>query len=122
MSLTAAIAVVFAILLGLEWHYRFRSLRLAAALMALVVWMSLQPLPTRAARRALAMPDSQRVTQRSNGDPLSGYDSGVRTMEQAVAEDIALEANERLLAVAVLLWLACSPVIRRAHERPIRTE
>lgn len=112
MDLATPLALIYAVLLGLEWRSRLRTLRLAAALLTLVVLFLAQPSSTRAARWAIEAPHAQRIT--SLGSPLSEYESGVATMRQAVEQDSRLGAKARLLSVAVLCWLACSPIIRRA--------
>lgn len=101
----------FAVLLGLEWRYQFRLLRVAAILLTLVVLFFAQPSSTRAARWAMFAPPAQRIT--ALGAPLSGYESGVATMRQAVEEDARMGADARLLAMGVLLWLACTPMFPR---------
>jgi hypothetical protein len=115
VSATILLAILFAFLLGLEWRYRSGSIRVAAASLALVVLFFAQPIATRAARRALVMSPAERVT-RVGGDQLSEYASGGRTMEQAVADDVDLDADARLLSLGILFWLACSPVLRRARR------
>lgn len=114
MNETMLVALVFAVLLGLEWRYRLRSMRVGVASLALIVLWFAQPLPHRAARRAFSAPPAERVTE-LRGSPLSEYMSGVLTMEQAVAEDARMDAGARLLCVGVLFWLACSPALRRAR-------
>lgn len=117
---TVGLGLVFAVLLALEWRYRLKSVRLVAALFALLVWLFVQPSPTRAARRALALPEDERVTT-IRGSRLSEYAIGVRTMERAVGDDAMMFDGERLLSVGVLLWLACSPVLRHALRRSAET-
>jgi hypothetical protein len=113
------LAVAFAVLLGFEWRYRLKSLRLGAAVLALGVWVFAQPVPHRATRRAIAMPPTERVTHIVEGDTLSEYVIGVLTMAQAVSDDAKPGASSRLLALGVLLWLACSPSLyRRAPTQP----
>jgi len=114
VSETIIVVLVFAVLLGLEWRFRLRSVRLGTALLAVLVWVYAQPNPTRAARRALDTPPAERVTE-IRGNRLSEYAIGVRTMERAAGEDAMMFDTERLLSVGVLFWLACSPVFRRAH-------
>jgi hypothetical protein len=115
MTETIVVVLVFVVLLALEWRYRLKSVRVATALTALVLWFFTIPNPTRAARRAIAMSPAERITV-IHGDTLSEYASGVRTMEQAASDDAMAFDKERLLSVGVLLWLACSPVFRRAAE------
>jgi hypothetical protein len=109
------ISLVFAVLLGIEWRWRLRSVRLAAVFLALVIWFFAQPVAHRAARRAISEPVEERVTRIADGPPLSDYASGVATMERDVMEDVLQGANFRLICEVVVLWLACSPVLRRAH-------
>ena len=119
MNETVLLAVVFALLLGLEWRFRLRSVRVGAALLALGVWLVAQPLPRRAARRVIGAPPAERVTRIADGPPLSEYASGVVTMEQAVVDDAMMDSNARILSVGVLFWLACSPGFRRVHSLPV---
>lgn len=119
MSATTLIALTFAVLLGLEWRYQLRSVRLGTAFLALVVLWFAQPLPHRAARRAIAAPPAERVTEFTGVRSLTEYESGVVTMEQAVGADTRMGANARMLVVGVLFWLACSPVLRRAPRESI---
>ena len=121
MTATTLLALVFLVLLGFEWRYQRRKFRLGAALLALIVLVFAQPNYTRAARRAVVIPPAQRVTQNSHGTPVSEYVSGVRTMKQAVVDDSDMGANARLLGVAVLMWLACSPAFRSARRSPLRS-
>lgn len=114
MNATVLLALVFLVLLALEWRYRLKSVRVIAVLLAMAVWSFFQPIPDRAARRAIVMPPAQRVTELARGGPLSEYASGVATMERAVYDDMNLSANERFLSVVVLFWLACSPIIPRS--------
>lgn len=119
MNATILVALAFAALLGLEWRYRLKSLRVATALLALVVLFYAQPVYTRAARRAHVMPPAERVTE-IRGARLPEYVSGVRTMERVVAEDANMGADARRLALGVLFWLACSPVFWRAARAPAK--
>lgn len=118
MNKTIILALVFAVLLGVEWRYRLRSVRITAAVLALASWLFAQPLSDRAARRVIAAPMAERVTRTPDGTPLSDYESGVLTMEEAVVEDVMMGASVRLLSVGALLWLACSPVFRRRVGPP----
>jgi hypothetical protein len=117
MHATILVAMIFIILLGLEWHFRLRTARVIAALLAMVVLFFAAPGYTRAARHALGMSRSERITE-IRGNPVSDYVSGVRTMERAISEDANMGANARLIALAALLWLAVSPILRRAPRAP----
>ena len=64
-------------------------------------------------RQVIGLPHDKRLLSLENWPPLSDYQSGVLTMLQAVKEDAALGARERLLSVGVLVWLSLSPVLRR---------
>lgn len=114
MNSTMLVAVVFAVLLGIEWRYRLPGVRLGTALLALVVLWFAQPLPHRAARQAMVAPPAERVTELPGVRSLSEYESGVVTMERAVGNDSRMGAKARLLGLGVLFWLACSPVFMRA--------
>jgi hypothetical protein len=112
VNATVVLALVFAVLLGLEWRYRLKSLRMGAALLAASVLLFYAPPgTTAAARRALELPASQRVIVLAGGVRLSEYASGVRTMEWAIIEAWRAYFGPNLVAVIVLGWLACSPVL-----------
>ena len=115
MITTSLLAAAFIVLLGLEWRYQLTSVRITVAVLAFVVWLFSQPLPRRAARRVIGSSPAARVTQFSDGSPVSEYASGVLTMERAALEDVKMGLPVRLLSVGVLLWLACSPASRKAH-------
>ena len=112
------ISAVFAVILVLEWRYRLKSLRVLAIILAGAMLWFFQPLTHAAWRRAMSTPPSQRITHAdgfgadSLGPPLSEYQSGVYTMYEAVTDNAAGYANERLLVLGVLFWLAFSPVLR----------
>lgn len=108
------VAAFFSILLALEWRYRLAIIRLVTAVLALLVLVFTEPSPRRAARRAIVAPPTERVTQ-LRGTPLSDYGSGVVTMERAIVADEEAFADENLLALGVLMWLACSPALRRSR-------
>jgi hypothetical protein len=113
---TIVLAAFFAVALGLEWRLRRRSLRLGVASLALLVLFFSQTNLTGARRWALAAPPDERVTT-LHGSPLPEYHSGVHTMSQAVSDYAVRGEMARLLAVGVLFWLACSPVVRGARPR-----
>ena len=115
MAATIGVAVVFLVLLGFEWRYKFRSLRIGTALLALLVWLWCQPNFTMAARRVSNAPPEARVTQ-LNGSKVSDYESGVATMFEAIDDAVKEQASLRMLALGVLLWLACSPAFSRASR------
>lgn len=112
MTETIVVALVFAILLGLEWRYRHRSVRLGTVILALVVWEFTQPSITVAGRRASAASPEERSTE-LHGEPLSEYMSGVDTMRRFVVQQYEQDSGIRLLVLGVLVWLACSPAFRR---------
>jgi hypothetical protein len=113
MDETIFVAAFFTILLALEWRYRLATVRLVTVVVTLVVMVFTDPSPRRAARRAIVAPPPERVTQ-LRGSPLSDYGSGVVTMERAIVADEEAFADENLLALGVLIWLACSPALRRS--------
>jgi hypothetical protein len=113
MNETIFVAAFFTILLALEWRYRLAIIRLVTVVVTLLVLVFTEPNPRRAARRAIVAPPAERVTQ-LRGSPLSDYGSGVVTMERAVVADEEAFADENLLALGVLIWLACSPALRRS--------
>ena len=113
MNETVLVALVFAVLLGIEWRYRLRSVRLGTAGLALVVWLFAQPNYIGAARRVSVAPPEERITT-LRGDTISEYLSGVTTMLEAIDDVNGAYATIRLLALGVLVWLACTPAFRRA--------
>ena len=119
MKEATLLAVVFAVLLWLEWRYRLRSVRIVAAVLALVIWLFWQPSPHGVARRVIAAAPAERVQRIGDGPPLSEYASGVITMELALVEDAMRDENVRLMSIGVLFWLACSPVFRSRHGSSI---
>lgn len=112
------VALIFAVLLGVEWRYQLSSVRLGTAMLSLVVWLFAQPNYTTAARRVSVAPPEERVTQ-LRGAPISEYVSGVATMVEAIDEASEERAGVRLLALGVLFWLSCSPVLRRVRRPSI---
>lgn len=112
---TMLLAAFFAIALAAEWRWRKAGIRLATAVLALFVLWFTQPVPHRAARRAIDAPPAERVTE-LRGERVSEYASGILTMRKAIIEDGRMFQNDRLLVLGVLTWLACSPALRR--ERP----
>ena len=118
MNATLILTAGFAALLALEWRYRRAGLRLAAALFALAVLFVCEPNLTGARRQALSAPLSERVTRSplagSETQVLSDYQSGVYTTMQFAVQDLGYGGGCRLAAVGTLVWLACSPVFRRA--------
>jgi hypothetical protein len=113
------LGLAFVVMLMVEWRYRLRAVRVAAAVLALVVLYIAQPGAHSAARRALEMPPAERITQIPYHSPLTDYESGVFTMERAVVEDSDVGEPARLLAIGVLAWLACSPAFKRERTLPI---
>lgn len=113
MSITLLLIIIFLVALGLEWRYRPRSLRILTALFAAAVWFFSQPNAHRAARVAVDLPRTEWTGQVPGGRRLSEYQVGVLTMQQVAFEDAEAGAAERLLGIAVLLWLACVPAFRR---------
>ena len=112
----ACVALTFVVLLGLEWRYSLKTLRVVSAVLAMAMLFFFQPNYHAAWRRAMSTPPSERVTDIGSASlrrPLSEYESGVTTMYDAVVDNAAGYHNERLLAMGVLFWLACSPVFRR---------
>lgn len=105
------VGLIFAVLLGIEWRYRLPSVRLGTIVFSLLVLLFAQPNVTAAARRVSVTPPEARVT-RLHGSPISDYESGVATMVEAIDEAGEERREVRLLALGVLCWLACSPVLR----------
>jgi hypothetical protein len=113
VTTTAALALIFAGLLGLEWRYRRRSLRLVSIMLALVVWWLFGgPNYTIAGRRASAASAEERIRV-LRGDTLPPYFAGVDIMREYLLESEEEGAGPRRLALGVLVWLACTPVFRR---------
>lgn len=118
MSATGVIALMFAVLLGVEWRYSWRSVRTGIVMLALVVFgvFPTGPNYTIAGRRATAVPLNERVRV-FNGDTLSQYVTGVVIMREFLQES-EQSSGPRLIVLGVLVWLACSPVFRRGLARP----
>ena len=119
MTDTTILGLTFILLLALEWRYRWRVVRVGAAVLAFLVWFLSQPSAYRAARLAMAMPPAERVTQFPGGRHLSEYESGVLTMKRVVSDDIEGSWNISIIPVGVLVWLACSPAFRRNGMRAV---
>ena len=122
VSSTLALLLVFAGLLWLDWRRRMRIARYSAVALALLALWFFQPSAHRAWRRAYATPPVERVTAlpRAGGQDslwLSEFQSGATTMREAMIRDAGLGTIERSLSLAVLVWLAISPVLRPASSR-----
>ena len=116
---TILFVCTFALLLGLEWRYRRRRLRLGAVLLALAVLAFYSPNYTTARRRALGTPPAERITWVHSPDqPVSAYESGVYTAIQAVVDAAAFGYDARMAAVGTLVWLACTPALRPTRSSP----
>jgi hypothetical protein len=118
MSATIIVAAAFAVLLGLEWRWRRRGLRVGTALLALAVLYYFQPAYPSARRRVLGTPSTERVTLNPVGgghDSLSEYHSGVYTAMEWVEHYDGVGAGARFVAVGALFWLACSPALRHVR-------
>ena len=115
MTVTSGLAIVFAVLLVLEWRYRLKTLRLAAAVLAVAALWFFQPLITNATRAALARSPAER--ERVPFPGASDYEKGVFAMAGEVSARMNHTAGARRLSAGVLFWLACSPVFRRAPAR-----
>lgn len=105
------VALVFAVLLALEWRYRRAWLRLGIVALAVVVHVVATPSITVAARQATAAPPEARV-RIFWGDTLSEYMSGVDQMREYMADQFDLTAGVRRVTLGVLVWLACEPGMR----------
>jgi uncharacterized membrane protein len=109
------LAAVFLVLLGVEWRYRSGIARIAVVALALAAMLFVQPNAHRALRRAWTTAPDARVTQVADGRSVSEYQSGVLTMKRAVSDDVAMGDGTRRIAMLALIWLACSPVLRRVR-------
>ena len=107
------VALVFGLLVACEWRYQLRTLRLAIVMLAMGVLFLAQPGYISVARRVSVLPPEERITE-IHGNPISGYLSGVTTLYEAYGEAGRVRRGVRLVALGVLVWLACSPVVRRA--------
>ena len=117
--LTAVVALVFVVLLVVEWTRRLSAARIVAAPFALVVLYAAQPGAWRAARRAFDMPAAERTTTWPGSDRVaSQYESGVLTMHRAMVDDIMIGFHARMIALGALAWLAISPVLRGSTREP----
>ena len=116
------VGLPFAVLLGLEWRYRLRSVRVGAALLAVALLLFFQPNIHAAWRWAMQTPPANRETHYPSaipgetGRPLSEFESGVFAMRRAVVEESGGYVGTRWIAVGVLFWLACSPAFRRGRD------
>src|SRR4051812_9913410 len=104
---TGVIASAFVLLLGLEWRYRLRYLRLGAVVFAIAVLALYQPVYGAAERNAYLTPPAQRITrvpQGVEGDALlSDYQSGVLTMSRTVGYAVRVNSGIRTVAVGALV-------------------
>lgn len=121
MNEMIVVVLAFAILLGLEWRFRWRIVRVGTAVLAVLMLWFVEPDPTAATRRAFSTPPAERVTHRF-GSPISEYSSGVRTMARAMRELERRSVPPRLLGYGALLWLACSPALRSPSERDVASD
>jgi hypothetical protein len=110
-----ALTIGCVVLLALEWRLQSKILRIGTVVLALATLMFFEGNSRRAARSAFGAAPEERVTN-IGGTIFSGYESGVLTMEEAINHDSAMGQNERWLALAVLVWLACSPTMRRKSK------
>jgi hypothetical protein len=116
---TIVFVCTFALLLGLEWRYHRRRLRVGAVLLALAVLAFYSPNYTTARRRALSTPPADRITWvHAPEEPVSAYESGVYTTIEAVVDAAAFGFGARMAAVGALVWLACSPALRETRPSP----
>jgi hypothetical protein len=107
MTTFAVFTLLTLALLVIEWRRRSVLARLGVMILAVTqLWFS-QPLAGRAMRTVIGLSPDQRV--RASSD----YASGVYTMQEAVAKDIARGTADRLMGVGVLLWLGLTPALRR---------
>lgn len=112
------VGLPFALLLGLEWRYRLKSVRVGCAVLSVALLFFLQPNTHAAWRRAMETPAAERETHYPSpipgelGRPLSEFESGVFAMRRAVIDEAGGYAGTRLIAVGALVWLACSPAFR----------
>lgn len=111
---TIGVALLFLVLLGFEWRYNLRIVRVGSAMLALLVWFVCQPDYTTAVRRVSSAPPEARVTQ-LHGSTISEYESGVATMFEAIDDVVKERATCRVLALGALIWLGCSPALGRAR-------
>jgi hypothetical protein len=114
---TTGLALVFVVLLGLEWRYRLKSVRLATALLAVGALWFFQPDITTVRRVAFSKPRAEWVTKSAPHRVLSEYQMGVLTTVGEFSRMMKYHADARRLSIGVLFWLACSPILRRAPAR-----
>lgn len=119
-STVLAAVLLLLLLLALDWRYQRPSIRLGVTLLTFALLFFAQPNHYRAFRRAILSPPTERIASTASRT-LVEYESGVYTMRQALAEEVEEDAIERTMAMAVLVWLAASPVLRinrRSHDPP----
>jgi hypothetical protein len=113
MKEVIVVALVFGLLLACEWRYQLRTLRLGIVMLALGVMFFAQPGYISVARRVSVSPPEERITE-IRGKPISEYLSGVTTLYEAFGKAGRVRRGVRLVALGALVWLACSPLLRRA--------
>ncbi len=116
--------VVVAPLLVVEWRRKWPAIRVLLVLMALFQLWVAQPSPYRALRNVINLPPGQRVTTLGESDSVrvDDYRSGVHTLWRAVQWELEEGARDRMIAVAVLVWLAVSPIIPRRSSRSLKPD
>jgi hypothetical protein len=111
--LTLIAGLGFAALLVAEWRRPLRSLRIAAAVLALALYWGAQECLYCALRNAISTPAVARdTTWTPRGRRLSEYETGVKTMYREALSNIRFHRGPRYVALAVLTWLAISPALR----------
>ena len=104
------LSVGFLALVVVAWWRGSVLARVAAVGLALAMFIFCQPVPYRALRRAVEVPDSARVTINPlTQQPATPYESGLFTMYEATRRDVAQDIDFRFLAVGVLAVLALVP-------------
>lgn len=115
------VGLPFVLLLGLEWRYRIRSVRVGSAVLAVALLFFSRANTHAAWRRAMDTPVAERETHYPTTTPgevgrqLSEFESGVFAMRRAVIGESAGYEGTRWIAAGVLFWLACSPAFQRSR-------
>jgi hypothetical protein len=115
MSSFLIFSALILVLLGIEWWRRSILARLAVLVLALFQLSFSEPDGMSARRAVLLLPREQRVLTLgpSPTDTLSDYQSGVLTMDEALAREYWFLFPNRVMSRSILVWLVLAPVLRR---------
>src|SRR5258707_10187903 len=111
-------ALILALLI-IEWWRRSILARLAALVLALFQLSLSEPDGMSARRAVLLLPRERRVLTvgPSPTETLSDYQSGVLTMDEALAREYWFLYPHRVMSRSTLVWLVLAPVLRRGFTK-----